>query len=131
MISSPLWAVVWVPLKLSGKLKGRSVAARLWPLLAVMALSIAIAVRTGSTGLGDSASLVEQLGRPTPAAVSFVGLSWIFLLFAVKGLILALNSNPERAGRFARIHSISVSSACVVVAAYLLHFRAIGYPTWW
>ena len=125
MATSPLWAVVWFPLKLGGKLKGRLIAARVWPLLAVIAFSIAIAVRVGSTGV------VDQLGRPTLAAVSFVVLSWIFVLLALQGLISSFRSSPERTGRFARIHSIAVSAACLVAAAYLLYFRAIGFPTWW
>ena len=131
MVSSPLWAIIWFPLKLGGKLNGRLVAARVWPLLAVMALSIAIAVWIGSTGGGDFAKVVEQLGRPTPAAISFVVLSWIFVLLALKGLISSLRSSPEQTGRFARMHSIAVSAACLVAATYLLYFRAIGFPTWW
>ena len=131
MVSSPLWAIVWFPLKLAGKLKGRHISARVWPLLAVMALSMAIAVWVGSTGRGDIAKVIDQLGRPTPAAISFVVLSWIFVVLALQGLISSLRSNPERTGRFARIHSIAVSTACLVAAAYLLYFRAIGFPTWW
>lgn len=131
MVSSPLWAVAWLPLKLAGKFKERLVAARVWPLLAVMAFSMAIAVWIGSTGWGDFARVVDQLGRPTLAAISFVVLSWIFVLLALQGLISSLRSSPERTGRFVRIHSIAVSAACLVAAAYLLYFRAIGFPTWW
>ncbi len=131
MVSSPLWAVAWVPLKLRGKLKDRLIAARVWPLLAVMALSMALVVWIGSTGGGDFARVVDQLGRPTLAAISFVVLSWMFVLLALQGLISSLRSSPEQTGRVARIHSIAVSAACLVAAAYLLTFRAIGFPTWW
>ena len=131
IVSSPLWAIIWIPLKLGGKLEDRLIAARVWPLLAVMALSIAIAVWIGSTGGGDFAKVVEQLGRPTPAAIGFVVLSWIFVVLALQGLISSLRSSPERTGRLARIHSIAVSAACLLAAAYLLYFRAIGFPTWW
>lgn len=131
MVSSPLWAVAWLPLKLAGKLKEPLVAARVWPLLAVMAFSMAIAVWIESTGWGDFARVVDQLGRPTLAAIGFVVLSWIFVLLALQGLIRSLRSSLERTGRLARIHSIAVSAACLVAAAYLLYFRAIGFPTWW
>jgi len=131
MVSSLLWAVAWVPLRLGGKLKDRLIAARVWPLLAVMALSMAIAVWIGSTGGGDFAKVVDQLGRPTPAAIGFVVLSWIFVLLTLQGLVCSVRSSPERTGRFARIHSIAVSAACLVAAAYLLYFRVIGFPTWW
>ena len=131
MISSPLWAVVWVPLRLSGKLKGHPVVVRVWPLLAVISLSIAMTV--GFTGIsgGDSNVLVDQLGRPTLAALGLLVLSWVFVLLALKGLIGSLRSSSEHAGLFARMHSIAVSSACLVAAAYLLYFQAIGYPIWW
>ena len=131
MASSPLWAVAWISLKLRGKLKDRLVAARVWPLLAVIALSMAIAVWIVSTGRGDFARVVDQFGRPTLAAISFVVLSWIFVLLALQGVVCSLRSSPEGTGRFARTHSIAVSAACVAVAAYLLYFRAIGFPTWW
>ena len=131
MVSSPLWAVVWVPLKLVGGLKGRPVAVRVWPLLAVMALVIAMAAIGTSTGGGSFTKLVDQLGRPTLAAVSFVVSSWVFVLSALQGLNCSLRRNPQHVGRFARLHSIAVSSACLMAAAYLLHFRAIGFPTWW
>ena len=126
MVSSPLWAVAWVPLKLGRRLNGRLVAARVWPLLAVMALSIAFAIRIVSFD-----AVVDQLGRPTVASIGFVVMSWIFVLLALQGLISSVRSSPERAGRFARVHSIAVSAACLVAAAYLLYFRAIGFPTWW
>ena len=131
MVSSLLWAVAWVPLRLGGKLKDRLIAARVWPLLAVMALSLVIAVWIGSTGGEDFAKVVDQLGRPTLAAISFVVLSWIFVLLALQGLVCSLRSSPERTGCLARIHSIAASAACLVAAAYLLYFRAIGFPTWW
>ena len=131
MVSSPLWAVAWVPLKLAGKLEHRLIAARVWPLLAVMTLSMAIAVWILSTGQGDFARVVDQFGRPTLAAISLVVLSWIFVLLALQGLVCSWRSSPKRTGRLARLHSIAVSTACLVVAAYLLYFRAIGFPTWW
>ncbi len=130
MISSPLWAAVWMPLKLGGRLKSRSVLVRVWPLLSVMALVVAVTAVGVNTEWGSFVRLVDQLGRPTPVAVSFVILSWIFVLLALHGLVFSVRSDPLCVGRLARMHSIAVCTSCSVVAAYLLYFRAIGFPSW-
>ena len=129
MLSSPLWALFWVPLRRLGKHRGRSVAVRLWPLLSVMTILFSAAL-LGMPGGGGYARLADQFGRPSLPAFSFVVLSWAFVLLAVQGLSYALRIGPSLVGRFARLHSIAVSSACLVVAAYLLFYRAIGFPTW-
>ena len=131
MISSPLWAAFWIALRLGrGRLKGQPVSVRVWPLLSVTALAMAMAVVHMSTGGGRFDRLIEQLGQPTLVAISFVVLSWIFVLIAVQGLVFSIRSDPQAVGRLVRMHSIAVCSACLVVAAYLLHYRAIGFPSW-
>ena len=130
MLSSPIWAIAWAPLKLVGKLEGRPVAVRIWPLLAVMTLVTATAV-IGMTLQGTSSRpLVNEVGQPSLAALSFVVLSWVYVLLSVVGLTCSLRSDPQRVGRFAHLHSIAVSSACLAAATYFLYYRAIGFPPW-
>ena len=131
MISSALWAVTWLPLKFGGYLRGRPVLVRVWPLLSVMSLFLAMAVVSVSTEGRSFEMLVDQLGRPSIVAISFFVLSWAFVLFAMQGLIFSLRSDPQLVGRFARIHSITISFSCLVSAVYLLYYRAIGFPSWW
>ena len=97
LLSGPAWALVWVPLKLLGNLKGRPVAVRIWPLTAIAALPAAVAVL--GVGAGD---IVDRLGKPSAAGVGFVAFSWLFALLAAWGLICALRSDPRQVGRFAR-----------------------------
>ena len=125
LLSGPAWALVWVPLKLLGKLKGRPVAVRIWPLTAIAALPAAVTVL--GVGAGD---IVDRLGKPSAAGVGFVAFSWLFALLAAWGLICALRSDPRQVGRFARGHSAAVASACLIAAIYLLSYRAIGFPPW-
>ena len=129
MLSSPLWAMFWVPLRHLGKRNGRPVAVRVWPLLSVLTLIVSAAV-LGMPGGGGYARLADQFGRFSLPAFSFVVLSWAFVLLAVQGLRYTSKIGPSLVGRFARLHSIAVSSACLIVAAYLLYYRAIGFPTW-
>ncbi len=126
LLSSPAWALVWVPLKLLGKLKGRPIAVRIWPLLAAAALPAAAGVLVFGAG-----NPIDRLGKPSLAGIGFVVFSWLFVLLAAWGLIRALQSDPGRVGRFARWHAAAVSSACLIAAIYLLSYRAIGFPPWW
>ncbi len=125
LLSGPAWTLVWIPLKLLGKLKDRPIAVRVWPLLAIAALPAAVGVL--SLGAGDP---IDRLGKPSLAGVGFVAFSWLFALLAAWGLIRALQSDPRQVGRFARGHAAAVASACLIAAAYLLSYRAIGFPPW-
>ncbi len=125
LLSGPAWALVWIPLKLLGKLKGRPVALRIWPLLALAALPAAVGVL--GLGAGDP---IERLGKPSLAGIGFVVFSWLFVLLAAWALIRALRSDPRQVGRFVRWHAAAVSSACLIAAVYLLSYRAIGFPPW-
>ena len=125
LVSSPLGALIWIPLALSGRGKREAVAVQSWPLLAVTAIVIA------SVAFVSVAGGADRLGKPSLLGVGFVGLSWAFVFFAVQGLRCGLRSEAQHVGRFARLHAIAVSLACLVAAAYLLRFRAIGFPTWW
>lgn len=125
LVSSPLGALIWIPLTLSGRGKREAVAVRSWPLLAVTAIVIV------SVAFVSVAGDVDRLGKPSLLGIGFVGLSWAFVFFAAQGLRCGLRSEARHVGRFARRHAIAVSLACLVAAAYLLRFRAIGFPPWW
>lgn len=125
LLSAPAWALVWVPLKLLGKGKGRPVMVRVWPLLAMTALPAAQLVLNLGPG-----KLIERLGNPSPASIGFLVFSWLFALLSAWALLCALRSDPRRVGAFARRHAAAVSAACLAAAAYLLSYRAIGFPLW-
>ena len=125
LVSSPLGALKWIPLMLSGRGKREAVAVRSWPLLAVTAIAIA------SVAFASVAGDADRLGKPSLIGVGFVGLSWAFVVLAAQGLQCGLRSEAQHVGRFARLHAIGVSAACLVTAAYLLRYRAIGFPPWW
>lgn len=125
LASSPLGALIWIPLMLSGRGKREALAVRSWPLLAVTAIVIA------SVAFVSVAGDADRLGKPSLLGVGFVSLSWAFVVLAAQGLRCGLRSEAQHVGRFARLHGIAVSAACLVSAAYLLRYRAIGFPSWW
>ena len=132
LVSSPIWALFWVPMKLFGRLKRREVSVRVWPLLAIVVPCAAMIVVLGLLfGEESEIRFIEQIGRPSAVGVSLVVASWAFVLLSGLALLKTWKSDSARFGRFARLHSIAVSAACSVAAAYLLAHRAIGFPPWW
>ena len=131
MFSSPIWAIVWVPLKLFGRPSGQPIGVRIWPLLAVTTLVTAGAVIGVNLQGGTSRPIVNELGQPSAGSIAFVVLSWIFVLLTVLALTYAFGSDPRRVGQLAHLHSKAVSVACLLAAIYLLSYRAIGFPPWW
>lgn len=132
LVSSPVWALFWVPSKLFGSLKRQPVAVRVWPLMAiVIPCAGTFAVLGLLFGAESEIRVIEQIGRPSVASFSLVVMSWLFVLLSGLALLRSLLSDPLRFGRFARLHSIAVSMACAVAAVYLLAHRAIGFPPWW
>ena len=129
--SSPLWAVVWIPRKLAGRLRGCPVTVRAWPLAAIIGLPTALLVAGGVAESDASAQeLIEMLARPSLLSVSVLVLPWAFVLLSITGLVFALRSDSHQVGRFARWHAVAVCAACLVVAIYFLLYRAIGFPSW-
>lgn len=132
LVSSPVWALFWVPSKLFGSLKRQPVAVRVWPLMAIVIPCAGMFAVLGLLfGEESEIRVIEQIGRPSVAGVSLVVMSWVFVLLSGLALLRSLVSDSIRFGRFARLHSIAVSTACSVAAVYLLAHRAIGFPPWW
>ena len=132
LVSSPVWALFWVPLKLFGRLKQRPVSVRVWPLLAIAVPCAAMLVILGLLfGEESEVRFIELIGRPSAVGIGLVVMSWVFVLLSGLALLKTWKSDSARFGRFARLHSIAVSAACSIVAVYLLAHRAIGFPPWW
>lgn len=126
MASAPLFALVWVPRKLLGGLRGvRHLHVRVVPLLSVLCLAAALALLAAA-----GADPIQRLGKPTAYSVGFCAATIAFALTAVVGLALALAAPAGEMNRWARRHVIAVATACALVAAYLLRFGIIGLRTW-
>ena len=132
LVSSPVWALFWVPFKLFGRLKQRPVSVRVWPLLAIAVPCVAAFLMLGLLfGEESEIRFIEMIGRPSAIGIGLVVISWVFVLLSGFALLKTWKSDSARFGRFARVHSIAVSAACAIAAVYLLAHRAIGFPPWW
>ncbi len=125
MASAVVFALVWVPRKLFGRLsRVEHLSARVLPLLAVLAFAAVTALL-----MGAASDAVPRLGRPTFWSIGFWLGSWLFGLLSVIALVQTWRLRQGlRRGIF--VHSLLVSLASVVVAAYLAYWGILGMRTW-
>ncbi len=126
LLSAPLFALVWVPRALFGRLRGlRTLVVRAVPLLAVLCF-----LGLGLLLVAASADAIPRLGKVTFWSVGVTVLSVIFAFFSLLGLGLAARAPAGEMNRWARRYCLALSAANVTVAAYLAYFGWIGVRTW-
>jgi CubicO group peptidase (beta-lactamase class C family) len=124
LASTALFALVWIPRLLFGKLAGvpkRHV--RVWPLLATLTLVVWVGVV-----ILNLENAITALGNPTPWAWTLMVTSVLFPLFALIGLLSA--KGAIEVNRFVRWQALFASSMFVVVSLYLLWFGIVGWRSW-
>jgi len=124
LASTLLFALVWIPRWLFGKLAGvpkRHI--RVWPLLATFALATWIAVF--ALKMND---VIPALGRATPWAWTLTVTSVAFPLFALIGLLAARRA--AEVNGFVRWQARIASAAFVIASAYLAWFGMVGWRSW-
>jgi CubicO group peptidase (beta-lactamase class C family) len=124
MVTTVLFALVWIPRWLFGKLFGvpkRHV--RVWPLLATLSLVAWVVVV-----VLNMENAITVLGRPTPWAWTMTIASVLFPLFAVIGLLSARGA--IEVNRFVRWQVIFASTVFLIVSAYLAWFGVVGWRSW-
>jgi CubicO group peptidase (beta-lactamase class C family) len=123
MLSSVAFAVIWVVRKLIGAMKGvRHLAVRTVPLLAVLSL---VAIPLCFNALHGSA-----IGTANVFTVGIFLATSAFAVFSLLGLVLALRVPKAEIHPAVRIHSLLVSLACCVVAAFFASWGLIGLRLW-
>jgi CubicO group peptidase (beta-lactamase class C family) len=128
MLSSVLFALVWVPRQLMGRLHNAgSLSVRLLPLLAVLCLFAAFALVSYPSG---ATLFIERFGKPTPWSIGLCILTALFPLLTLAGLVHSLRAPWFGVHRLVWIHALLVSAANLLVAAYLAYWGIIGWRTW-
>ena len=123
MATSILFAIVWVPRKLLGRLRGvPHLSVRALPLLATLTL-LAIQWR-----VQDQPAIV--LARPDSVTISILLLTILFPVLSVAALLVAVRSWRFQINRAVRIHSLLVAIACCTVTWYLAYWGMIGLRIW-
>ncbi len=121
MVSVPLFALVWLPRKLLGRLKGaRHFTVRLWPLAAVSAFVAAPLFLLRA----------DTLGRIGPGSVGLTASTLIFAIASVGGLVHILRVPRREVHRFTYAHTLVTSALLSIVTVYLGWYGFIGVHTW-
>jgi hypothetical protein len=128
MVSSVLFALVWVPRKLFGRLQGvKHLSVRALPLLAVLCLVGVFVLIAASL---EATLLFSRFGTMTAWSVGLWALTWLFACAAILGLVQAFRARHLGVRQSVRVHALLVSAANVVVLAYLAYWGIIGLRSW-
>lgn len=123
MVSSLLFAVVWIVAKLIGKMKDvKHLAVRVVPLLAILAF---LCIPLSASGLNGSS--IGDVNLPTIGI--FLGTT-LFLVLSLLGVVLALRVPKSEIRAGVRVHSLLVSLACCFVAIYLASWGVFAVRLW-
>jgi hypothetical protein len=125
MATSILFALVWIPRKVFGRMNGvKYLAVRVVPLLASLTFLATLVLWIHG---GDS---TFALATPSPFAVSICLLTILFAILSVAGFAIAIRSYRYPMNRAARIHSSAVAFACLGWTVYLSYWGMIGLRFW-
>ena len=123
MLSSVIFAVVWIVLKLIGRMKYvRHISVRAVPLLAVLSL---VLIPFCFNALHGSA-----IGTANVFTVGIYLATLLFAFLSLLGLVLALRVPKAEIHTGVRIHSLLVSLACCVIAVFFASWGLIGLRLW-
>ncbi len=124
--SSLVFALVWVPRYLLGRLRGGPhIGVRFWPLVSTLSL-----IGFAALLVGGSNDPVQRLGRVTAYSVGQMSLSVALAGTAFWGLLVVIRAARAPINRGAWWHSLLVAIACSSVALYLLYWGMIGLRSW-
>ncbi len=121
MLSSVLFALIWIPRKILGR-EVEHMAIRILPLLATVSLIAGFAMALTSSPI--------YLAREGEASLTYFIGTIAFAIFSVIGLALALGSWRWQVHRGVRIHSFLVAMACVGLTSYLTYWGQVGVRFW-
>jgi CubicO group peptidase (beta-lactamase class C family) len=125
MATSIGFAVVWIPRKMFGRMRGvRFLAVRVVPLLASLTFLATLALWIHG---GDS---TFAIATPSPFAVSICLLTILFAILSAAAIVLAIRSFSYPMNRAVRLHSTAVAFACIGWTIFLGYWGMIGLRFW-
>jgi CubicO group peptidase (beta-lactamase class C family) len=132
MISSIIFALLWIPRKLLGRMKEvKCLRARVFVLLAVIFFfATYISLLTGSIRMDLDKEIMMKLGTLSIYSFAIFFFSICFAIFTFLGLYFSIRAFRIKMNKAARVHSLSVSIVNVIVFIYLLFNNIIGIRTW-
>jgi len=126
LVTTVLFALVWVPRKLLGKLKGvKHQAARVWPLIAT--LSIAGIIGVFALSMDDA---ITAFGTSNWHSMTLFACTLLFPAAALLGLVTAYRAPAGEMKGGVRCYARAVSLVFTIAAAYLAYWGMAGWRSW-
>ena len=123
LLSAPLFALVWAPARMFGRMKTVPLRTVLYPLLATLSIVVWFFLPSQFAASVD-------LGTVSGWSLTwFVG-SIAFVLLTALSLHASFRRTPDEMGRLVKLHSRLVSLACTVTLLYAWNAGWIGLRTW-
>jgi hypothetical protein len=123
--SSVLFAFIWIPRKLLGRMKdAEHLSVRALPLLGALAFVFFVSF------LEILAPAPYELAKPDLKSTTIYLAPIAFAILSVLAAGLAIRSCGFQMNRAVRIHSLLVAFACLGVAWYLAYWGQIGLRPW-
>jgi hypothetical protein len=125
-IGTVLFALVWIPRRFLGRLRGAPhLWVRGWPLIAASSLLMAVGLFLVSA---DDA--ITRFGAPTVWSVGFFLCTLCFPVASVAGFVLVRRVPPVELSRAVRIYALVASGLNVIASAYLAWWGMLGWRSW-
>jgi hypothetical protein len=123
MASSILFAFIWIPRKLIGRIRGvQAHIGRMMPLLATLALLGLVWRASGQPPI--------VLGRPDMVTIIIFALSMVFPAVSITALAITLLSFRAEMNKAVRLHSILVAVSCCAITWFFAYWGLIGVRIW-
>ena len=126
LISALLFALVWAPAKIFGRMKTIPLRTVLFPLLATLSIVVWFLLPILIVLIGTD----QDMGSISGVSLSFFIGSLVFVALTALSLHASFRSYTVETGRFVRLHSRLVSLACTVVLLYFGSHGWIGLRMW-
>jgi CubicO group peptidase (beta-lactamase class C family) len=129
ILSSLLFALVWVPRWLFGKLRGaRHLNVRVWPTLAGLCF---LGMLVMLMFIPDTTYVyIAKYSRPTVWSIGLFALTLLFAGFTIAGAVQALRSFRWELRRGVRIYAAVLAAINLITLLYLASFGMIGVMSW-
>jgi hypothetical protein len=123
MASSILFAFIWIPRKLIGRMRGVGhLSVRMMPLLATLALVGLVWRVSGQPPI--------VLGRADMVTITIFALSIVFPALSITALVITLLSFRAQMNKAVRLHSILVAVSCCEITWFFAYWGLIGVRIW-
>ena len=125
-MGSFVFAIVWIIRLLSGGLKnGPTIRVRLWPLLAGVAVLLALVI--SATGAGDA---IAAYGKPSFTSVGIMLGTIAFAILSVWSVVVVFKERQTPMNRWNYWCAATLAALHLLVTGYLFSVGVIGLRTW-